>query len=84
MGGCRKHSNWMNWLRLFCIAVIKILLNYLIILLNDLIQIKALANTDTATWPDEFINVYLKNYLAGQENEACICKLDSEVVVIKA
>ena len=49
-----------------------------------MIQIKALANTDTATWPDEFVKVYLNNYLAGQENEDCIGKLDSEVVVIKA
>ena len=51
---------------------------------NDVIQIKALANTDTATWPNEFVKVYLNNYLAGQENEDCIGKLDSEVVVIKA
>ena len=51
---------------------------------NDVIQIKALANTDTATWPDEFVKVYLNNYLAVQENEDCIGKLDSEVVVIKA
>ena len=49
---------------------------------NDVIQIKALANTDTATWSDE--KVYLNNYLVGQENEDCIDKLDSEVVVIKA
>ena len=49
-----------------------------------MIQIKALANTDTATWPDEFVKVYLNNYLAVQENEDCIGKLDSEVVVIKA
>ena len=47
-------------------------------------QIKALANTDTATWPDEFVKVYLNSYLAGEENEGCIGKLDSEVVVIKA
>ena len=51
---------------------------------NDVIQIKALANTDTATWPDEFIKVYLNNYSAGQENKDCVGKLDSEVVVIKA
>ena len=47
---------------------------------SDVFQIKALANTDTGTWPDEFVKVYLNNYLAGQENEACI----GEVVVIKA
>ena len=52
---------------------------------NDVIQIRTLANTDTATWPDEFVKVYLnKNYLAGQENEGCIGKLDSEVVLFKA
>ena len=49
-----------------------------------MIQIKALANTDTATWSDEFVKVYLNNYLAGQENEDSIRKLDSEVVVIQA
>ena len=49
-----------------------------------MIQIKVLANTDTAIWPDEFAKVYLNNYLAGQENEDCIGKLDSEIVVIKA
>ena len=36
---------------------------------NEVIQIKALANTVTASWPDEFVEVYLNNYLAGQENE---------------
>ena len=51
---------------------------------DDVIQTKALANNDTATWPDKFIKVYLNNYLPGQENEDCIDKLDSEVVVIKA
>ena len=51
---------------------------------NDVIQIKALANTDTTTWPDEFVNVSLNNYLAGKENEDCIVKLNSEVVFIKA
>ena len=49
-----------------------------------MIRIKASANTDTATWPDGFINIYLNNYLGGQENENCIGELDSEVVVVKA
>ena len=51
---------------------------------NDVNQIKVLANTDFATWHDEFVKVYLDNYVAGQENEGCIGKLDSEVVVIDA
>ena len=51
---------------------------------DDVNQIKDLANTDTATWPDEFVKVYLKNYLGGQENEGCIGKLDPEVVLFKA
>ena len=51
---------------------------------NDVIQIKALANTDTAAWPDEFVKGCLSNYLAGQENEDYIGKRDSEVIVIKA
>ena len=48
---------------------------------NDVIQMKALANTDTATWPYEFVKIYYNNYLASQENEGCIRKLDSEVVI---
>ena len=51
---------------------------------NDVIQIKGLANTDTSTWFHEFLKVYLNKYLADQENEACIGKLDFEVNVIKA
>ena len=49
-----------------------------------MIQIKALGNTDTATWPNEFLKVYLNNCLAGQENEDCIHELDSKVVYMKA
>ena len=49
---------------------------------SDVIQIKALANTNTATWPDEFAKVYFNNYLASQENEDCIIELDFEVAVI--
>ena len=44
---------------------------------NDAIQTKALANADTATWPDKFVKIYLKNYLVSQENEDCICKLET-------
>ena len=51
---------------------------------DNVIQIKALANTDKATWPDEFVKVYIKNYLAGQENEDYIGKLDSEVIKAQA
>ena len=35
---------------------------------SDVIQIKALANTNTDTWPYEFVKVYPDNYLAGQNN----------------
>ena len=48
---------------------------------DDLTQIKPLANTNTATWPDEFVKLYLNNYLPGKKNDSSICKLDSEVVV---
>ena len=44
---------------------------------------KAFANTFTATWLDECVNLYPNNYLAGQDNEDHNGKLDSEVVVIK-
>ena len=33
---------------------------------DNVIQIKAFANTDTTTWLDEFVKVYLSNYLAGK------------------
>ena len=79
----------MSWLRLFGRAVTEFLLNDLIGFEkvrkhDDVIQIKALADIDTATWSDEFVKVYLNNYLAGQESENCVSKLDSEVVVIQA
>ena len=32
---------------------------------NSVIQIKTLTNTDIASLPDEFVKVYLYNYLAG-------------------
>ena len=32
---------------------------------------RVLANTDTDSKSDEFVKVYLNNYLAGQENEGC-------------
>ena len=52
--------------------------------IRGVFKVIALANTNIATWPVEFVKVYLYNYLSSQENEACIGELDSEVVVIKA
>ena len=46
---------------------------------SDMLHVKVFA-----TWPDEFVEVYLNNYLVDWENEDCIGKLDREVVVIKA
>ena len=51
---------------------------------DDLTQVIALANTNTATWFDEFVEVYLNNDLADKENDSSIRKLDSEIVVFKA
>ena len=51
---------------------------------DDLTQIKVSANTNTTTWPNEFIKVYQNNYLAGKENDSSIHKLDSEIIVFKA
>lgn len=48
---------------------------------NDVTKIKTLADTNTATWFDEFIKLYLNNYLAGQKNKDCLDKLDSEFVI---
>ena len=61
--GCGKNSNCMSWLRLFCRSVIQILLIYLIGFKKDskqiMFQIKALGSTDTATWDDEFVKIYI-------------------------
>ena len=51
---------------------------------DDLTQIKVLANTITATWLDEFVKVYLNNYLAGKQNDSSIHKLDSKIVFFNA
>ena len=51
---------------------------------GDVVQIKALADTDTSDWPNEFVKLYLTNHLAGRENEESIAKLTSEIFVIKA
>ena len=51
---------------------------------DDLTQIKVSANTNTTTWPNEFIKVYQNNYLADKENDSSIHKLDSEIIVFKA
>ena len=50
---------------------------------DNVVQIKVLANTNTATWPDEFVKVYCNNYLVGQENEDCIGKRDSEFMILR-
>ena len=51
---------------------------------DDLKQLKDLEHTDTSSWPNEFVKLYLSNYLAGQENEECIAKLNSEIFTIQA
>ena len=55
----------MSWLRLFDRAMIQIYAQLLNMVPegqqknNDVFQIKALVNTVTGTWPDEFVKVYL-------------------------
>ena len=49
-----------------------------------MIQIKTLTNTDIAGWCDELVKFFHNNYLACQESEGFIGKLDSEVAAIKA
>ena len=51
---------------------------------DDIVQIKALADTDTSSWPNEFVKLYLTNYLAGRENDECIGHLNTDVIVIKS
>ena len=51
---------------------------------DDVMQIKALADTDTSDWPNEFVKLYLTNHLAARENEECIANLNSEIFEMKA
>ena len=51
---------------------------------DDLDQIMDLANTDTTHWPNEYVKLYLTNYLAGRENDEAIVKLNSEIFTIRA
>ena len=50
---------------------------------DDLIQINVFASTNTATWPGEYVKIYLNNYLPGKENDNSIHKLDSGIVFFK-
>ena len=48
---------------------------------DDVIQIKALAKNNTATWPNDFVKICLNNYLVSEENEAWIDKVDSKLLL---
>lgn len=48
---------------------------------DDVIQIKALAKNNTATWPNDFIKIWLNNYLVSEENEGWIDKVDSKLLL---
>ena len=81
----------MNWLKSFGRAVIQILLSFLPNRVwesqhtnDDITQTNVLANIIAATWPDEFVKVYLNNYLAGEQTNSSVHKLDSEIVAFKA
>ena len=51
---------------------------------DDMDKIKALEDTDTLDWPNEYVKLFLTNYLAGEENENAIANLNSEVYSIRA
>ena len=51
---------------------------------NCMIQIQSQANTVSATQHGECVRAYLNSFLAGQEYEDSISKLDSEFLLIKA
>lgn len=48
---------------------------------DDVIQIKALAKNNTATWPNDFIKIWLNNYLVSEENEGWTDKVDSKLLL---
>ena len=65
--GHGKTFNCMSLLRLFGRLVPQILLNRVWEgqqTHDGIIQAKVLVNTNTATWPDEFVKVYLNNCVA--------------------
>ena len=45
---------------------------------GDIAEIKKLEHTDTSTWPDQVIHLYLTNFLAGQYNNECLSQLKTE------
>ena len=63
------HPNDWQYTVIQMLTVIQLLLNYLLetvkVSKQIMIQIKTSASTDTATWPDEFVKVYLNNLGGG-------------------
>ena len=49
---------------------------------TDVDEIKALANTDILTWPDEYIKLYATNRLVNLENHESIKKLENDGLTI--
>ena len=45
---------------------------------DDITEIKTLEDTDTSTWSDEVIHLYMTNNLAGTRNDECFAKLANE------
>ena len=45
---------------------------------DDKIQLKDVANTNVVIWPNKFVKIYLKDYLAGQENENQILNIKAQ------
>ena len=51
---------------------------------TDVKEIQMLADVDTTLWPNEYVKLYMTNYMAGRENDECIAKLNAETIVINA
>ena len=51
---------------------------------NDIKIIKSLEQTDTSTWPESYVRLFLINYLVNKENEEALSSLESEIFVIRA
>ena len=54
---------------------------------DDINEIKKLENTDTSSWPDEVIHLYITNHLADTQNYECLSRLHQSgetIVTVKS
>ena len=51
---------------------------------DDVENIEALAETNTSTWPNGFVKVYITNHRSNIDNEQCMSALEETILIINA